>query len=98
MENEAPEEDYRCPETQNMFGDLPVDKKEKHELYRPSNHTAFESFADVFCYKCKHFTDVFEDMEPCKILVKITCTDEYVDEWLQNDKGKRTCTKFKKKG
>lgn len=67
----------------------------KNKPYRPSNSTEGELFMSKFCYRCCH------DWNECEILTNSLCYNidepEYPVEWIYDENGKPTCTKFKKK-
>lgn len=71
--------------------------------YRPSNGTEGMGFIDKFCENCKHekfmHTNNHDDRK-CDILNRSLIHDleneQYPEEWIYDENGQPTCTKFYK--
>jgi hypothetical protein len=68
------------------------------QSYQPSNGTEGEYFMEDFCYQCLH------DQDPDKGCVLIMLSifrkpgdPDYPKEWIYNQDGEPTCTKFYRK-
>ncbi len=66
-------------------------------LYRPSNGTEGECFAEDYCYRC-----IANDIAPCPILLNTmayqTTDAEYPREWTFDESGEPVCTAFERGG
>jgi len=71
--------------------------------YRPSNGSEGCYFAELFCDQCAHEkqTHTGDDNDrACEIIMLSMCFDqndpEYPKEWIYDNDGHPTCTKFKR--
>lgn len=67
--------------------------------YCPSNGTEGAMFLEYFCEKCKYYGD---DEPECDILSKTFIYDkdneQYPKEWIYDEEGNPTCTKYTEEG
>jgi len=67
--------------------------------YRPSNGTEGEMFMEDFCYQCAH-DEEFQRTgnNGCEVLANAMIFningEKYPKEWIRDNKGYPTCTKF----